>query len=158
MANTGIVKYGQVRGIVVSKEYGIAASETFKDLSGCFVQVNSSGYVAVSGTDTATDIMGWAYSGAFTSSSTAGQSRVTVNLAKDATYLMPLQAAYTESQLIGYLGKFMDIAVSSNIQYANPGGTSVNIIRAVGYRYWGSAAGQQALEVQLVGKTVTTQA
>ena len=156
--NTGIVKYGQVKGIVVGIEYPIAASAVFKNLSGCFVQVDSSGRIAIAGTDTATDILGWAEVGEFTASATAGQSKAVVNIAKDATYFMPLVAAYTEAQLAGYVGKFMDIYIASNIQYANPGATSVNIIKAVGYRYWGSAAGQQALEVQIVDKTVTTQA
>lgn len=152
-----VIKYGYVKGTEVTIDMPVAASEVFKHLSGCFVEYNSAGRVAVAGA-TSTDLAGWAYTGEYTASATAGNTRVPVNVAFDAVYRMPLETAYTEAQLLAVCGKFCDIAVTSNVQYANPGGTSINIIQVVGYEYYGSAAGQQAVLVKLVPKNLTTAA
>ena len=82
-----VIKYGQVYGPIVSIEYPVAASEIFKHLGGAFVEWDTNNRVAIAG-PTATDIPGWAFTGDFTASSTAGNTKVAVNIAKDACFEM----------------------------------------------------------------------
>ena len=158
----GVIAYGQVAGPVVSRDYPLAASVAFKALSGKFMQLNSSGQVliAVAGV---TDLIGWAFTGLdWTSSATAGNDKVTVNLALDAQYEMPIYGdgpsgtAVTEATLKGNIGLMCDLNVTSNIQSVNTSGTSQNVIQIVGYNYYGSAAGEQTYIVKLVPKNLTT--
>lgn len=152
----GIVKGGYVKGPIVSQEFPVAASVEFKHLSGAFVQLNSSGHVlmAVAGV---TDIIGWAFTGEFTASTTAGQTKVAVNMSLDAVYEMPIDTARTEAQLIALGGLFCDIIVTSDYQYADYDAQENNILQIVGYNYYGSALGQQTLLVKLVPGNLTTQ-
>lgn len=158
-----VVKFGLIKGPVVSRNFSLAASQVFKHLSGCFVQFNSSGNVLIA-TAAVTDLIGWAMTGEWTSSSTAGVDKVAVNTALDAEYEMPIYGdgpsgtAITETTLKGYIGKMCDLDVTSNIQSVNPSGTSYNVVQIVGYNYYGSGAGQQTLIVKLVSKNLTTQA
>ena len=159
----GFVKYGQVKGLVVSQSFPLAASTVFKHLSGCFVQMNSSGNILLAATNV-TDIIGWAMTGDFTGSSTAGADKVAVNMAHDAVYEMgiygdmPGGTAVTESTLKGYMGLICDLNTTSNVQTVNPAGTTYNVVQVVGYNYYGSGAGQQTLLVKLCVKNLTTQA
>lgn len=153
----GVIKYGQVKGPVVSQNYPVAASVVFKHLGGAFVQVNSSGHVLIAPAGV-TDLIGWAFTGDFTASATAGQTEVAVNLSLDAQYEMPIDTARTEAQLKALIGLFCDIIVTSDIQYADYDGQSENILQIVGYNYYGSALGQQTLVVKLVPGNLTTQA
>lgn len=159
----GVLKYSQVKGPVVSRNFLLAASQVFKHLSGCFVQFNSSGNVLIAAANV-TDIIGWAFTGEWTSSASAGVDKVAVNTALDAEYEMPIYedgptgTAVTEATLKGNVGKMCDIDVTSNIQSVNTGGASYNIIQIVGYNYYGSGAGQQTYIVKLVPKNLTTQA
>ena len=153
----GVLKYGQVKGPVVSQEFPVAASTIFGHDSGCFVQMNTSGHILMADA-TSTDIIGWAITGDFTASSTAGQTKVPVNLSHDAVYEMPIDTARTEAQLIALVGITCDIVVTSNVQYADYDATSVNILQIVGYNYYGSALGQQTVLVKLYVPNLTTQA
>ena len=153
----GVVKYGQVSGSVVTQEFQVAASQVFKHLGGAFMDLNTSGMVEVADAS-ATDLIGWAFTGDFTASSTAGNTRVAVNLAHDAVYEMPCDTALTEAECLALVGEFHDLIVTSNIQYVNHDATSTNVIQIVGYRYYGSALGQQSLLVKLVVKNLTTAA
>lgn len=158
-----VIKFGQVKGPVVSQEFPLAASTVFKNLSGCFVQMNSSGNILLAATNV-TDIIGWAMTGDWTGSATAAASKVAVNMAHDAVYEMPIYGdlpagtAVAESTLKGYIGKICDLDTNSNVQTVNPSGTTYNVVQIVGYNYYGSGAGQQTLLVKLVVKNLTTQA
>lgn len=149
-----IVKYGQVAGPSVNIEFPVAASEVFKHLGGAFVKIDSNNRVAVAGaTDTA--IIGWAFTGDFTASATAGQTKIAVNTSLDAIYRMRLDAAQTEAQLRGLIGETCDIIVTSNIQYADVDASAVDILFIVGYEYFGSAIGEQTVLVKLYHNNLT---
>jgi hypothetical protein len=159
----GVVKFGLVKGPVVSQEFYLAASQVFKHLSGTFMQLNSSGQVLIAAANV-TDIIGSAITGEWTSSASAGVDKVAVNTALDAEYEMPIYGdgpsgtAIAEATLKGYVGKMCDLNVTSNIQSVNTSGTSYNVVQVVGYNYYGSGAGQQTLIVKLVPKNLTTAA
>jgi len=142
------VKYGVVGGPEIIREYPVAAAEVFEHLSGCFVTMNSSGYLEVaSATDTA--IFGWAKTGDFTSSTTAGRTKVPVNICRETLYRMPIDVAQTEAALIAMLGESCDIVLSSNTMYADLDATGIDILEVVDYERFGALAGQQAVIVRL---------
>ena len=148
-----IAKYGQVQGPETNIEYEVGASVVFKHLGGAFVQMdaNQRVIIAVAGV---TDIMGWALTGDFTASATAGNTKVAVNTAVDAVYEMPLDAARTETQLKALVGKTCDIKVTSDIQYADYAASTDDVLHIVGYRYYGSASGEQTLLVKRYAKNL----
>ena len=156
-----MIQYGQVKGPLVSQEFPLAASVVFKHLSGKFMQLNSSGRVLIAAA-TVTDLIGWALTGEWTSSSTAGVDKVAVNIDLNAQYEMPIYGAgpsgtaVTEATLKGNVGLMCDLNVTSDIQSVNTSGTSYNVVQIVGYNYYGSAAGQQTYIVKLVPKNLTT--
>lgn len=148
-----ILKCGQVAGGLSVISFPIGASEVFKDISGHFVVPDGSGRVEIAGA-TDTDILGWALQGERTASSTEGNDKCDVNTAYDAVYEMPaiLNAgtAPTEAQLIAAVGETCDIKmVSTNYQYANINTGSIDILLIVGYKYYGSAVGQQTVYVKV---------
>ena len=156
-----IVNFAQVKGPVVSSNFRLAASVVFKFLSGKFVQLNSSGNVLLA-SSSSLDIIGWAMTGDWTASTTAGNDMVPVNMAHDAIYEMPIYGdlptgtAVTEATLKGYIGLICDLDTTSNVQTVKPTGTTYNVVQVVGYKYYGSGAGQQTLLVKLVVKNLTT--
>ena len=149
----GIIKYGQVAGPETTREFEVGASVVFKHLGGAFVQMdaNQRVIIAIAGV---LDIIGWAFTGDFTASSTAGNTKVAVNINKEAEYEMPIDTARTETQLKALVGKTCDIIVTSDIQYADFDATVDDILQIVGYRYYGSALGQQTLIVKLYQKNL----
>lgn len=151
------VKFGHVAGGEINISYPVAASTIFKHKSGCFVVLDSNNRVAVAG-PTDTNILGWAYTGQVTSSSTAGQDKVVVNINREAIYEIPSDAAVTEATLLATVGETTDIIVTSDIQYANLDASAVDVFEVVDYRYYGSAAGQQSVFVRLYLKNLTTRA
>ncbi len=149
-----IIKYGQVMGPCVNLEFPVAASEIFKHLGGAFVKIDANNRVAIAGaTDTA--IIGWANTGDFTASSTAGQTKVPVNISLDAVYRMRLDAAQTETQLKGLIGETCDMIVTSNIQYADVDASAQDVLLIVGYEYLGSGLGEQTVLVKLYHNNLT---
>ncbi len=155
------LKYGQVTGPQAIVEMPIGASEVFKNLSGHFVKMDDAGRIEIAGA-TDVDIVGWALQGERTASSTEGANKAGVNVALDAIYEMPAcgaaGAALTEANLQAAVGETVDIQmVSTNYQYADLSASAVDILLVLGYRYYGSAAGQQSVLVKLnVNKLVYT--
>ncbi len=149
----GIAKYGQVAGPETNLEFEVGASTIFKHLGGAFVQIdaNQRVIIAVAGV---LDIIGWAFTGDFTASSTAGNTKVSVNINKEAVYEMPIDTARTETQLKALVGSTCDIIVTSDIQYADFDASTNDILQIVGYRYYGSALGEQTLLVKLYQKNL----
>ena len=143
-----VVKYGYLFGPIVSVKIPAAASQNFEHLSGCFVKLDSAERADIAEA-TDTELFGWAFIGDFTTSSTAGQTILTVNISLDAVYLMPINAAKTEAELQALMGKVCDLIYTSNIQYADLALSTYDVIQLVGYEYWGSALGEQAVKVRL---------
>lgn len=146
-------KFGFIGGSELNVNYEVQASEVFKHTGGAFVTMDSSEQIGVSVSGD-TQILGWAFTGDYTTPSTAGIIQLPVNIALDALYLLPLAtadaaAARTEAQLKDLIGKTCDLDVISNIQYADYGATVTDVIQIVDYRYWGSATGEQAVVVRL---------
>lgn len=150
----GVVKYGQIRGPEVNLPFEVAASVVFKHLGGAWMMKRTDGRIQIA-TAASTAIIGWAFAGDFTASSTAGNTKISVNTSKDATFEMPLDTALTEAQLLALVGEFHDIVVTDNIQYCDHDATTTNVLEIVGYRYYGSALGQQTVEVKIVPKNLT---
>lgn len=143
-----VIKFTKVKGPEINLPYPVAASTVFKHLSGAFVYLDSNQRIALAGA-AQTELLGWAFTGEWTSASTAGQTILGVNISLDAVYCMPLDAARTETQLRSYVGKTCDIITTSNIQYADFDASATDVLQIVGYEYWGSAAGEQGLWVKL---------
>lgn len=152
-----VVKYGHVRGPEVNMEYPVAASEVFKHLGGAFVAWDSNNRIAVAGASS-TAIIGWAYGGDFTASSTAGNTRLVVNTSLDSIYRMPLAAATTEATLQGVVGESCDIIVTSSVQYADITASAIDSLYIVGYEYFGSALGEQTVLVKLYWRNIAVRA
>lgn len=144
--------YGQIAGPVVTVQAPAAASQNFELKSGKFVY-SASGYmtIAASGAD---EIFGYAFIGDKTTGSSAGDDTLTINISTDAIYELPIDAARTEAQLIALVGKACDIVTTSNIQYADYDAGTDNVLMIVGYRYYGSASGEQTLYVRMTPKEI----
>lgn len=145
--------YGQVAGPQVILDMPIGASEVFKNLSGKFVKPDGSGRMEIAGA-ASVNIVGWIEQGERTASATEGADIGGVNVAKDAVYEMPAcgaaGAAVSEATLKAAVGETCDIQmVDTNYQYADLSASSVDILLIVGYRYYGSAAGQQSVLVMI---------
>ena len=107
------INYGQANGGKVNVEIQLAASVAFKYLGGKFVSLDSSEQAALT-VASDTRIFGWADAGEFTSSATAGNDKVSVNVSREAQYWMPASAAVTRD----LVGKTCDVNVASGIQQA----------------------------------------
>lgn len=129
-----------------------AASQPFQANGGKFVILNTSRHATLASGGNTSDVFGWAEVGTFSSSSTAGQDIIGVNIALDATYEMPINATQTESQLKLLVGKTCDIEVVGGIQYANYDASSDDTIEIVGYKYYGSGSGEQSVLVRLYAR------
>ncbi len=151
-----VVKYGQIIGPIVNQEFPLAASQIFKHRGGAIMQLNSSGHVLIAPAGV-TDLIGCAVTGEWTSSAVAGEDKIVVNMSLDAVFEMPIDTARTAAELIALVGKFCDIIVTSDIQYADYDAQSDNIIQIVGYNYYGAGLGQQSVLVKLVSQNLTTQ-
>jgi hypothetical protein len=135
--------------------FEVAASVNFELLSGKWMTLDTNNRADISSaTDTA--ILGWALVGDWTTSSTAGRDVISVNINHDIIGEMPLDAARTEAQLKGYIGETCDIVVTSNIQYADYDASSIDILEIMGYRYYGSASGEQTLLCRVYLANLTT--
>ena len=147
------IKFGCIGGHQLLVDYPVQASQVFKHTGGGFVSMDSSERIGVA-VSSDTQILGWCETGDYTTPSTAAIIQLPVDIGFGALYLLPLAtsdaaAARTEAQLKDLIGKTCDLDVISNIQYADYGASSTDVIKIVDYRYWGSAAGEQAVVVMM---------
>jgi len=148
-------KYDITHGLTCPTiEFSAAASVNFELLSGRWIVIDTNNRADLAGA-TDTNIIGWALAGDWTTSSTAGRDDVVVVVNRDIICEMPLDAARTEAQLKGYVGETCDIVVTSNIQYADYDASAIDILEIMGYRYYGSASGEQTLLCRLYLPNVT---
>ncbi len=138
------INYGQLNDVRCPIEVLTGAAIAFKAAGGKFV--TGYGGALVLAVNTALGVLGWAEIGEVTTETT---DKITVNVAKDAVYEMPITAARTIAQLDALVGKACDIVVTSGIQYANYAASTDDSLQIVGYSYYGPAAGQQTLHVRL---------
>jgi hypothetical protein len=141
------VAYGRAFGGEAVIPVPVAASQSFRAEGGKFVTVDAVNNAVMASNNPT--ILGWALAGTFSSSTTAGATIVAVNVATDAVYEMPVVSALTESQCKYRIGKLADIEIISDIQYCNYDSASTPKVEIVGYKYYGSAVGEQSLLVKL---------
>lgn len=112
-------------------ECPVAASQNFQRRSGHFVYLSSGNLtIADSGT---TEIFGWALVGDdWTSSSTAGADKVTVDTNPFHVWEVPARDTFTATNLKNYIGDTCDLEISSNIQYIDNGESNEDTIVIVG--------------------------
>jgi hypothetical protein len=146
----GRINYGQVNDVRQPYSVLTGAAIAFKNNGGKFV----SGYGGslVLAVAASTGLLGWAEIGEVTTETT---DIITVNMAKDAVYEMPLDMTRTEAQLKALVGKCCDIIVTAGIQYADVNATVLDILQIVGYHYYGSGSGEQTVLVRLNQAAVT---
>lgn len=143
------VSYGQAFGGRTLTQIGAAASKSFRYEGGRFVYKNLAGHVMIA-SNNGENLFGWCEtSGTFSSSSTAGDTIVAVNVATDAVYEMPIVSAITESAAKGLIGKAADLEIISDVQYCNYDASATQMVEVVGIKYYGSAVGEQALLVKM---------
>jgi len=125
------VRYGQIRGpSIMTDEWPVAASVVFARRGGAFVIVDANNRLNRAGaTDTA--IIGGAKVGfgtgdTFTSSATAGQTRLEVNLSHMAVYRM-----LADADPANVRGETCDLVINSNRQEADIGASAIDIIQIV---------------------------
>lgn len=145
------VAYGKALPDDVVVQVPAAASQAFQANGGKFVILNSSRHATLASGGNTSDVFGWAEVGTFSSSSTAGQDIIPVDVSESA-YEIPINATQTESQLKLLVGKTCDIEVVSGIQYANYDASSDDTLQIVGYKYYGSGSGEQSLLVRLYAR------
>ena len=146
------VAYGQAFGGTFCVPVPAAASQPFQANGGKFVILNSSRHATLASGGNTSDLVGWAEVGTFSSSSTAGNDIISVNMAADSAYEIPINATQTESQLKLLVGKTCDIETVSGLQYANYDASSDDTLEIVGYKYYGSRTGEQSLLVRLYAR------
>lgn len=109
----------------------VAASQVFKRRSGHFVRLASNN-VNIAGSGH-TEIWGWALVGKdWTSSATAGASKVTVDTHPYHVWEIPSDATFTASGLLALIGDTCDLIVNSNIQQADVGENTEKVIVIIG--------------------------
>jgi hypothetical protein len=139
---------GQVAGPTTTFPVPFGASVSFNAYGGRFVCMTAS-YAYLVGTESVSNILGWADVGTVSSSSTAGDI-FPVNFSKEAVYEMPLTTSYTETNLKARIGLCADVEVATGVQYVDANSATCNQVRIVGYRYYGPANGEQTVYVQRV--------
>ena len=146
------VSYGQAYGARALTQIGAAASKSFRSEGGRFVYKNALGHIMIA-SNNAENLFGWCEtSGTFSSSSTAGDTVVAVNVATDAAYEMPIVSAITESTARGLIGKGTALEIISDVQYVNYDDSTTQMVEVIGYKYYGSEVGGQSLIVKMYPK------
>ena len=137
--------YGQVNDIRCPMVFPAATTSAMKAAGGKFVKIDTNGCITLAiATDLA--VIGWAQVGEFTF--VAGDM-ITVNIAADAVYEMPTDAAATEAELKALLGQTCDLKITAGIQQADIGNTAYDQLQIVGYHYYYSGTGGQSVLVRL---------
>lgn len=147
------VGYGQVSGGKAVYDFPAGASVSIRPESGKWMCMTSS-YAYLVGTSSNSNIIGYAeIGGTFSTAATAGNDLVPVNTDRSAVVEMPILpsvGSYTETNLKARLMMHCDINLSTNgIQYADTATSTLNQIQIVGYKYYGSALGEQTVLVRL---------
>jgi hypothetical protein len=141
------VTYGQAFGGRSIVQIPVDASISFRHEGGRWVTLAATRYARIA-SNNVNDLVGWAETtGTWSSSATAGADVIAVNVAYDAVYEMPIVSATTESTCKGLIGKQSDLEQLSDIQYVNADASAIGNILIVGYKYYGSAVGEQSLLV-----------
>jgi hypothetical protein len=126
--------FGQVSGGRAGFPVGMGASEVLKSKSGRFVKNDGSGRAEVAG-DGDASLMGFVESGDITCSSTeAGTTLWCVNDVS-ATFKVPFAyaaATYTTNYSRALMNTFVDLVVSSNIQFVNLTTSDDDLVKVVG--------------------------
>ena len=109
----------------------LAASQAFKRRSGQFMTLSSSRAQKADSGDT--EIWGWALIGKdWTSSSTAGADTVTICTDPFKVWEIPARDTFTATNLAAYIGDTCDLEIASDIQYADNGESTEDVIVIVG--------------------------
>jgi len=127
------LKYGEVTtgNSCIVGPFEVAASEVFKDLSGKYVKMDNNRRLALAGSGD-TEIVGWALTGEITASSSAGQTKLCVDISTNKVWEIPADDTFTEAELQAMMFKTCDLIVSNNIQYADIGESNEDVIQIVG--------------------------
>jgi hypothetical protein len=142
------VAYGQAFGGKSIVQIPAAASQSFRAEGGRWVTLDGSRLATIA-SNNLPDLIGWVEtSGTFSTSSTAGQDILAVNVADDAVYEMPVVSALTESSCKILIGKQCDLETISDIQYCNYDASSVDNIMIVGYKFYNTGVGGQSVLVR----------
>ena len=137
--------YGQINDVRCPMVFPAATTSAMKAAGGKFVTIDTNGAITL-GTASGLTVIGWAQVGEFTF--VAGDM-ITVNIAADAVYEMPIDATATEAELKALLGQTCDLKVDTGIQQADIGSSSYDQLQIVGYHYFGSGSGEQTVLVRL---------
>ncbi len=122
------VKYSWLRGPrVIIDAVGLTASQVFKNAGGKFVRL-ATNRISIAGSGD-TELIGWAMIGEQTTSATAGQDTVGVDISELSVYRLPADA--TPASTI--LGDTCDLIVASDIQQADIGESSEDVIQVLGF-------------------------
>ena len=148
------LQYGiRTPGYEQNFSYPVGASEVFKKKGGGYVTEDSSGRVETSQIATATTILGYALLNEdFTASSTEGGSVVTVNVDLDCIYELPINSGTYAATM---RGKTCDFSISSNMQGAALGASSVDTLEIVDKGYTNAAGTVVSVLVKLFQKNLT---
>ena len=149
------VAYGQAFGGRLVVQAPTAASVSFRAEGGRFCYKNAAGNVMIA-SNNAENLLGWAEtSGTWSSSATAAANIIAINISDEAVFEMPIVSAITESTCKGLIGKLTDIEVISDIQYVNCDASSTNMLQVIGYKFYGTAVGEQSLLVKKCPRTAS---
>src|SRR3990167_5383652 len=117
------VKYGYLYGPrCIIKAWPLAASVNFENDSGKWMEMDTNNRLLIADSGI-TDIKGWALTGDWTSSATAGADSVEIDTCHWAVYSMPADADPANT-----LGEVCDLIVNSNNQQADIGESTEDVI------------------------------
>lgn len=110
----------------------IAASQTFSRRSGHYVKLDASKHADIADSGDS-EIAGWMHMGKdFTSSSTAGADKGSIDAFPFSVYEVPARDTFTAANLASYIGETCDLEVASNIQYVDNGESNEDNVVVVG--------------------------
>lgn len=121
------IKYGYLYGprCIPDRAWPVAASVNFENDSGKLVVLDANDRVAIA-VAADTQIEGWAETGDWTSSATAGADTVQVDISPLSMYRMPTSADPANTR-----GETADLVVTSNNQQVNPAASATDVITIV---------------------------
>ena len=146
------MKFGPFGSSIIKMPVG--SGEIFKHLGGCFVCADDAGHVDIAATNMV-DILGWAITHDHTAIASDGSTEVGVETDLEKLFKMPANyhastvTACTEAQLDAAIGESFDIALISNVQYADLLTSTYDILIGYAYEYYGSAVNMQGMIVKI---------
>jgi hypothetical protein len=157
------VAYGQAYGprviVPIPFPHITTSAANFYADSGKFVAIKSNtgyGFLASNNTWGGAQgcLFGWAEVGTFATPTDTGSNIIAVNIANDAVFEMPIVSALSESLCKSMVSRLCELEIIGGKQYANyDAATGVALVQIVGYKYYGSAVGEQSLLVRLGADT-----